>query len=55
MLDSIIELMLEYEIRQNNDPEHIKYLRKKLVMNVAKLAADNAEPPAVSTRPPARK
>jgi len=55
LLDSAVELMLEYEIRQNDDPEHIEYLCKKLVTDVAKLAADNAEPPAASTRPPARK
>ena len=47
--------MLEYEIHQNNNSEHIKYLRKKLITDVAKLTADNAEPPAASTRPPARK
>ena len=55
MLDSAVEFMLEYEIHQNDDSEHIKYLRKKLITDVAKLAADNAEPPAASTRPPAKK
>ena len=54
MLDSAVEFMLEYEIHQNNDPECIKYLRKKLVTDITKLAVDNTEPPAASTRPPAK-
>jgi hypothetical protein len=48
LLDSAVELMLEYEVRQNSDPERINYLRELL-------AADNAEPPAVSTKPPPKK
>ena len=47
--------MLEYEICQNDDPEHIKYLRKKLITDVAKPTADNAESLMISTRSSARK
>ena len=48
LLDNAVELMLEYEIRQGNDPERVEYLRKRLT-------AENAEPPAASTKPPPKK
>ena len=41
LLDSAVELMLEYEVRQNSDPDRISYLRKLL-------AVGKAEPPAAS-------
>jgi len=40
--------MLEYERRQNNDPERIDYLRKQL-------AGENTELPVDSTRPAPKK
>jgi transposase InsO family protein len=48
LLGNAVELMLEYERRQNNDPERIDYLRKQL-------AGENTELPVDSTRPPPKK
>jgi hypothetical protein len=48
LLDSAVELMLEYEIRKNDDPERIEYLRKQL-------AVDHVESPAAPSKLPAKK
>ncbi|KAN0072896.1 hypothetical protein V8E54_009010 [Elaphomyces granulatus] len=46
LFDNAVQLMLEYETRQNNDPERIDYLRKQLAGENTELPADSAKPPA---------
>jgi hypothetical protein len=55
LLDNAVELMLEYEIRQNDNPERIEQLQKRLTADSEKTPTADSETPAASTKPPAKK